>query len=164
MYSLAGRSFGLCPYLGFVESSFFTWSSRLFSHGGTVFGISVCFLLCELEKRRAGKYKSLVYCVGDFAVFSISCILPAASKAEVTSSSDAPRLMSSLSGRTFTWFMLTLFLFTEVTFLGPVTRTKLLSITSIITHFLPASRPAVFSHILPISTAGVFLASLLKRL
>jgi hypothetical protein len=60
--------------------------------------------------------------------------------------------------------MLTRLRLTPVTFLGPVTRTKLLSMTSTMTHFLPVSRPAIFMHILPTSTAGTCLSSLLEWL
>jgi hypothetical protein len=51
--------------------------------------------------------------------------------------------------------MLTLLLLTPVTFFGPVISTKLLSMTSIMTHFLPVSRPASFTQILPTSIAGI---------
>jgi len=62
------------------------------------------------------------------------------------------------------WFTLTLFLLTPVTFLGPVMMTKLLSITSTMTHLLPVSRPANFTHILPTSTAGTLVQTPLKRI
>src|SRR5213593_4292683 len=72
-----------------------------------------------------------------------------------TSSSDAPFLTSRLSlvgSRCFTFVLLRL---TPLNFLGPVTRTKFLSTTSTMTHFLPASRPLSLTHILPTSMLGI---------
>jgi hypothetical protein len=89
-------------------------------------------------------------------------VLPAASRDWVTSSSDAPRLTSMLSCWGERWFMLTRLRLTPVSFLGPVTKTKLLSITSITTHFFPFSRPACLTHILPTSIAGTFLFASVK--
>lgn len=89
----------------------------------------------------------------------MSCSLPSASSIFVTSSSDAPRLMSILSCRGMIWLMFTLLRLIPVSFFGPVTKTKLLSITSMITHFLPFSRPACFWHIRPTSIAGMFFVS-----
>ena len=89
----------------------------------------------------------------------MSLSLPAVSSAWETSSSEAPRLTSILSCRGMTWFMLTRLRLTPVTFLGPVTHTKLLSMTSMMTHFLPFSRPSCFMHNLPTSIAGMFSVS-----
>jgi hypothetical protein len=113
----------------------------------------------DVEKETR-KYKSLDYANGGFAVCAISSSLPAVSKVAFTSSSDAPLGISILSWRGSTWFMLTLLLLTPVTFFGPVISTKLLSMTSIMTHFLPVSRPASFTQILPTSIAGTRSASL----
>ncbi len=89
----------------------------------------------------------------------MSLSLPAFSNAWETSSSEAPRFTSILSCRGRIWFILTRLRLTPVTFLGPVTNTKLLSMTSIMTHFLPFSRPSCFTHNLPTSIAGMFLVS-----
>ena len=118
-----------------------------------------CFLSCC--RKRGWKYKSLGYAAGVLGVCAITSSLPAASRMLVTSSSDAPLVTFILSSRGATWFMLTLLRFTPVSFFGPVTSTKLLSITSMMTHFLPVSRPACLTHILPSSIAGVFNVSLL---
>lgn len=93
----------------------------------------------------------------------VSSSLPAALRVSVTSSSDAPREMSILSGSILRWFTLALLLLTPVAFCGPVISTKLLSITSIMTHFRPVSRPTCFMQILPTSIAGIFSGSFLKR-
>lgn len=74
--------------------------------------------------------------------------------ASVTSSSVAPRLISMVSCSGSMWFMFALRLLTPVIFWGPVISTKFLSVTSTMTHFLPASRPRIFTHILPTSAAG----------
>ena len=51
--------------------------------------------------------------------------------------------------------MFVLRLLMPVIVFGPVINTKLLSIMSTITHFLPASRPVNFTQILPTSIAGM---------
>ena len=83
--------------------------------------------------------------------------MPADSKTWVTSSSDAPRFRSTLSCSGVRWFILARLRFIPVIFLGPVISTKLLSITSMTTHFLPLSRPACLTHILPTSIAGMLV-------
>ena len=90
-------------------------------------------------------------------VWVMSWSLPATSRVCATSSSDAPRFTSIFSCVGITWFMFTLLRLMPVIFLGPVTRMKLLSMTSMITHFLPFSLPACFMHILPTSIAGMFV-------
>src|ERR1039458_247232 len=52
MYSFAGRSEGLQPYFGSVESSALVSSSRLISHGGVVLGIPVYFSYIVVRKRK----------------------------------------------------------------------------------------------------------------
>ena len=65
-------------------------------------------------------------------------------------------VMSIFSWVGSTWFTLIRLRFTPETFWGPVTRTKFLSIMSTIMHILPASRPAILTHILPTSIASNF--------
>src|SRR5512136_2363337 len=124
MYSFADLSEGLQPYFGSVESCAFVSSSRLVSHGGIVLGILGFFLLAGCKKKKLEVLKLKNYAALAGLVFSGS--LPAASRAWVTSSSDAPLFTSILSCRGMTWFMLTLRRFTPVIFFGPVTKTKLL--------------------------------------
>jgi hypothetical protein len=52
MYSFAGRSEGLQPYLGSVRSSFLVSRSCLVSHGGVVLGILGFFLLVGGKKKK----------------------------------------------------------------------------------------------------------------
>jgi len=110
------------------------------------------------------EYKSLVYAVGVFVFGFVSPSLPAAFSVAVISSSDAPLGMSILSWSGLRWFMLALLLFTPVAFCGPVISTKLLSITSIMTHLFPVSRPASLIQILPTSMAGILFRLLFKTI
>src|SRR4030042_1905037 len=80
--------------------------------------------------------------------------LPAFFNASSTSSSEAPRLMLMFSCEGSTCIMFARRLRTPVTFFGPVIKTKLLSTTSTTTHLMPDSRPDIFTHNLPTSTAG----------
>src|SRR5208337_1871096 len=74
-----------------------------------------------------------------------------------TSSSAAPFFTSTLSGVGSKWSTLVLLRLTPVTDLGPVIRTKFLSTTSTITHFLPVSRPTSFTQIRPTSILGIMI-------
>jgi hypothetical protein len=91
-----------------------------------------------------------------FADLHISSIKPAALSASVISLSVAPRFILMMSWVGSTCVMFVRLRFTLVTALGPVMSMKLLSTRSTTTQFLPVSRPATFTHILPISIAGIF--------
>jgi len=81
------------------------------------------------------------------AFFAFSAIL-------TTSSSEAPFFMSMLSSVGSKCLTLVLRLLIPLIFLGPVIKTKFLSTTSTMTHFLPASRPKSLTQILPTSMLG----------
>jgi hypothetical protein len=81
-------------------------------------------------------------------------VFPKSLSALATSSSDAPRFILIFSSVGLMWFMLTRRLLTPLTDLGPVIKTKFLSIKSTMTHLFPFSRPVNLTQILPTSIAG----------
>src|SRR3989441_10006385 len=93
-------------------------------------------------------------CFGRIASLKDSAFFPLP-MAFVTSSSEAPFLISMESSVGSICFTFVLLRRTPEIFWGPVTRTKFLSITSTMTHFCPVSRPLSFTQTRPTSMVGI---------